>query len=94
MQIFFTRCVRTQNAQNCVGNSNVHVKHEREISPLTLPTQHSKSGWGKSLRRGLLDQAQARVPYRPRFGGQSCSIPQVVVSDVPPLVKSSFWDRK
>ena len=44
----------------------------------------------KSPRRGLLDQAQARTPYTPPFGGHLRGIPQAVVSDVKPLVKSSF----
>ena len=37
---------------------------------------------------------RAKAPYTPHFWGRSHSIPQVVVLDVQPLVKSSFWDRK
>ena len=36
----------------------------------------------------LLDQAQARVSYTPLFGGHSRSIPQGMIFDVQPLVKS------
>ena len=44
----------------------------------------------KSPRRGLLDQAQVRTPYTPLFWGHSRTIPQGMVPDVQPLVKSSF----
>ena len=44
-----------------------------------------------SPRRGLLDQAQEWASYTPSFWACSRGIPQVVVSDVQPLVKSSFY---
>ena len=45
---------------------------------------------GEITSKRLLDQAQAQVSYTPPFGGRSHSIPQRMVSDVEPLVKSSF----
>ena len=42
----------------------------------------------KSPRRGLLDQAQVRTPYTPLFWDHSRTIPQGMVPDVQPLVKS------
>ena len=48
---------------------------------------------GIELAPRLLDQAQARASYTPPFGGCLRSLPQVVVSDVQPLVKSFFLDR-
>ena len=42
------------------------------------------------LEERLLDQAQARVAYTPLFGGHSRSIPQGMILDVQPLVKSLF----
>ena len=38
----------------------------------------------------LEDQAQVRTPYTPLFWGHSRTIPQGMVPDVQPLVKSSF----
>ena len=57
-----------------------------------VPSQFGsgKCGCGKSPRRGLLDQAQVRTPYTPPFWGHSRTIPQGMVPDVQPLVKSSF----
>ena len=40
------------------------------------------------LEERLLDQAQARVLYTSLFGGHSRSIPQGMILDVQPLVKS------
>ena len=42
------------------------------------------------LEERLLDQAQARAPYTPLFGGHSRSILQGMIFDVQPLVKSLF----
>ena len=42
------------------------------------------------LEERLLDQAQARASYTPPFGGHSRSIPQGMILDVQPLVKSLF----
>ena len=46
---------------------------------------HSKTN---HLEERLLDQAQARASYTPLFGGHSRSIPQGMILDVKPLVKS------
>ena len=45
---------------------------------------------GSHLEERLLDQAQARASYTPLFWGHSRSIPQGMVLDVQPLVKSLF----
>ena len=42
------------------------------------------------LEERLLDQAQARAAYTPLFWGHSRSIPQGIILDVQPLVKSLF----
>ena len=42
------------------------------------------------LEERLLDQAQAWASYTPLFGGHSRSIPQGMILDVQPLVKSLF----
>ena len=42
------------------------------------------------LKERLLDQAQARASYTPLFGGHLRSIPQGMIFDVQPLVKSLF----
>ena len=42
------------------------------------------------LEERLLDQAQARASYTPPFWGHSRSIPQGMIFDVQPLVKSIF----
>ena len=42
------------------------------------------------LEERLLDQAQAQASYTPPFGGHSRSIPQGMIFDVQPLVKSLF----
>ena len=51
-------------------------------------------GWncqpGNHLEERLSDQAQARASYTPLFWGHSCSIPQGMILDVQPLVKSLF----
>ena len=45
---------------------------------------------GNHLEERLLDQAQARAAYTPLFWGHSRSIPQGMILDVQPLVKSLF----
>ena len=52
-------------------------------------------GWGETVKKThleerLLDQAQARASYTPLFWGHSRSIPQGMILDVQPLVKSLF----
>ena len=42
------------------------------------------------LEERLLDQAQARASYTPLFCGHSRSIPQGMIFDIQPLVKSLF----
>ena len=42
------------------------------------------------LEERLLDQAQARASYTPLYWGHSRSIPQGMIFDVQPLVKSLF----
>ena len=46
--------------------------------------------WANHLEERLLDQAHARVSYTPLFWGHSRSIPQGMILDVQPLVKSLF----
>ena len=48
------------------------------------------SGGQIHLEERLFDQAQARASYTPLFWGHSRSIPQGMILDVQPLVKSLF----
>ena len=47
-------------------------------------------GLGNHLEERVLDQAQARALYTPLFWGHSRYIPQGMILDVQPLVKSLF----
>ena len=46
------------------------------------------------LEERLLDRVQARTPYTPLLGSHSRSIPQGMILDVQPLVKSLFCPTK
>ena len=50
----------------------------------------SSNNFVNHLEERLLDQAQARASYTPLFWGHSRSIPQGMILDVQPLVKSLF----
>ena len=64
----------------------------RTHSPRVASTARLLLQWGPNhLKERLLDQAQARTPYPPPpFGGHLRSIPQGMILDVQPLVKSLF----
>ena len=49
-----------------------------------------KISFRNHLEERLLDQAQARATYTPLFWGHPRSIPQGMILDVQPLVKSLF----
>ena len=51
---------------------------------------HTSINAKNHLEERLLDQAQARAAYTPLFGGHSRSIPQGMILDVQPVVKSLF----
>ena len=58
---------------------------------IILDGQNTKKISSKNhLEERLLDQAQARASYTPLFWGHSRSIPQGMILDVQPLVKSLF----
>ena len=59
--------------------------HSRRV--LQFQLQHLREN---HLEERLLDQAQARASYTPLFWGHSRSIPQGMILDVQPLVKSLF----
>ena len=63
-----------------------------DVGPLLSPK--SPSVTQITSKRVARSSAGAGVMYPPPFCGRSRSIPQVLVSDVQPLVKSSLWDRK
>ena len=50
--------------------------------------------WTNHLKERLLDQVQVHAPYNPLFWGRSRSIPQGMIFDVQPLVKSLFCPIK
>ena len=73
------------------------------LSPSDLPTHQPpapSSDWANfcsgprpiknHLEERLLDQAQVQASYTPLFGGHLRSIPQGMILDVQPLVKSLF----
>ena len=72
------------------------IFHARVGDPLPLdppPPKDQSEHRGKKrnhLEERLLDQAQARASYTPLFWGHSRSIPQGMILDVQPLVKSLF----
>ena len=57
---------------------------------LCVYAQNTENFMGNHLEERLLDQAQARASYTPLFWGHSRSIPQGMILDVQPLVKSLF----
>ena len=57
---------------------------------LILATESHKGIITNHLEERLLDQAQARASYTPLFWGHSRSLPQGMILDVQPLVKSLF----
>ena len=61
-----------------------------DYSPLCCGTEKAWIRPGNHLEERLLDQAQARASYTPLFWGHSRSIPQGMILDVQPLVKSLF----
>ena len=91
-------------------NSTWHKDHEPHLhshnvcTPLHPLLPHSDelhrdlaflhTSLGNHLEERLLDQAQVRTPYTPFFGGHSRSIPQGMILDVQPLVKSLFCPIK
>ena len=60
------------------------------VAALILMGPPPLQGGGNHLEERLLDQAQARASYTPLFWGHSRSIPQGMILDVQPLVKSLF----
>ena len=67
------------------------------LSQRQIPLRRGRGGSGGSqlrvgnaLAQGVSDQAQAQASYTPLFGGHSRSIPQGMILDVQPLVKSLF----
>ena len=57
------------------------------VGPFPVPVCEN---YKNHLEERLLDQAQARASYTPLFWGHSRSIPQGMILDVQPLVKSLF----
>ena len=55
-----------------------------------LVPSHLCIGPSHHLEERLLDQAQARASYTPLFGVHLRSIPQGMILDVQPLIKSLF----
>ena len=75
------------------------LKLDSTLTPRVVPHPLSfpGGGWGtvtwstqNHLEERLLDQAQARAAYTPLFWGHSRSIPQGMILDLQPLVKSLF----
>ena len=62
----------------------------RRAQTTALPVRREVRFSSNHLEERLLDQAQARASYTPVFWGHSRSIPQGMILDVQPLVKSLF----
>ena len=60
------------------------------LKSVDLETAQKVARTENHLEERLLDQAQARASYTPLFWGHSRSIPQGMILDVQPLVKSLF----
>ena len=79
--------------QKSIGMA-VHRKRGGGVRPPWTPPPQTKVTIGgkerNHLEERLLDQAQARASYTPLFWGHSRSIPQGMILDVQPLVKSLF----
>ena len=75
--------------QQCVS-----ISHRGEYCPSRQHIKGSHNPLHKlernQLEERLLDQAQARASYTPLFWGHLRSIPQGMILDVQPLVKSLF----
>ena len=81
----------------CMGPLHTRLEAYSDLggSPDMVRTQVASTGKVlccrlNHLEERLLDQAQARASYTPPFGGHSRSIPQGMILDVQPLVKSLF----
>ena len=75
----------TLKVRGCVNGEGCDtVPHFLEEVAKNTPTP------GNNLEERLLDQAQAWASYTPPFWGHSRSIPQGMILDVQPLVKSLF----
>ena len=73
------------------------LSEAHEINVASTDSRHPQSLlvsvqaiWQNHLEERLLDQAHARASYTPLFWGHSRSIPQGMILDVQPLVKSFF----
>ena len=77
-----------------VGGNATSPLHSRGSPTKGTKSKHQKKTTEKPkkihLEERLLDQAQARASYTPLFWGHSRSIPQGMILDVQPLVKSLF----
>ena len=69
----------------CSHNQNRTIQ---DMVVLMSITYNAQTQLKNHLKERLLDQAQARASYTPLFGGHSRSIPQGMIFDVQPLVKS------
>ena len=89
------------NSPNCsdellplwiLPNCSANTLGFRDSAPQVIP--YLRLAWlcrqYNHLEERLLDQAQARASYTPLFWGHSRSIPQGMILDVQPLVKSLF----
>ena len=66
------------------------VRRKFELMAVSVESGITKISGGNHFEERLLDQAQARASYTPLFWGHSRSIPQGMILDVQPLVKSLF----
>ena len=74
------------STNDCQCRAHVSPMCSKHSTPITSRVDMLQN----HLEERLLDQAQARASYTPLFWGHSRSIPQGMILDVQPLVKSLF----
>ena len=75
----------------CVAGWGGRIVGDRGSASLSSKQKSTQSVQNRNhLKEKLLDQAQARAAYTPLFWGHSRSIPQGMILDIQPLVKSLF----
>ena len=80
-----------EGAEGALGWGSVEqIEHDDLVSIASSCVVLAGTAFRSHLEERLLDQAQARASYTPLFWGHSRSIPQGMILDVQPLVKSLF----
>ena len=82
--------LRVQHAMEVVPRVCIRRVSVGRLEGRPMLHEHQRCPKENHLEERLLDQAQTRASYTPLFWGHSRSIPQGMIFDVQPLVKSLF----